>query len=86
MIRLTKEANNLHKLYIGNNPQSVIYFSYEVPIGFIPDTNIPSVCYIARNQWSSTTGKHLNIIDKTTARIDYTQLVNKIDEKIKTSQ
>lgn len=86
MIRLTKEAQNLHKLTIGLWPQSVIYFSYETPVAYIPDSNVPSVCYIAKNQWSSTTGKHLNTIDKVTPRIDYMELVAKINEGIKTSQ
>ena len=84
MIRLTKEANNLYKLYIGNNPQSIIYFSYEVPIGFIPDANIPSVCYIARNQWSSTTGQHLNMIDPDgSKRVENSEFNKLLEEALK---
>lgn len=68
MIRLIKESNNLHQVVL---PDLVIWFSYETPIAYMqnirdgrgklhPDTfNL----HITKNIWSSTTGKHLNMID-----------------------
>ena len=61
MIRLTKEANNLHRLELDD---ITIWFSYETPIAFQVD-NSPheDILIITKNIWSMTTGKHLNIID-----------------------
>ena len=78
MIRLIKIANNLHKLVINHKVgiNCTIWFSYETPIAFMPDNDIPSVLYIAKNQWSNTTGKHLNLIDSDkNKRIEHSKLI-----------
>ena len=62
MIRLTKEANNLHRLELDD---ITIWFSYETPIAFrctIKETAF-NMFVITKNIWSPTTGKHLNIIN-----------------------
>lgn len=67
MIRLIKQANNLHRLEVPflNTGKSTgitsIWFSYETPIAFYINDNIG--WRITKNIWSSTTGKHLNMID-----------------------
>jgi hypothetical protein len=63
MVKLEKISSNFHRLYIG---EAVIWFSYEAIIGF----SLPSVgTIISTNVWSTTTGKHLNMISRTLPRV-----------------
>jgi hypothetical protein len=48
-----------------------VYFSYETIIA----VNINEKLFIAKNQWGTTTGKHLNAIDKNKSiRVDYSEI------------
>lgn len=56
-MRITKEMNNkLTTLYIGDKR---VYFSYETPIAFWNGSEL----FVSENEWSRTTGRHLNAID-----------------------
>lgn len=53
-MKLTKIMNNFHA--IEWNDDIVIYFSYSTPIAL----DVRGEHYVAKNQWSKTTGKHIN--------------------------
>ena len=56
-VRITKEMNNkLTTLYIDDK---IIYFSYETPVAFWDGYKL----HVSQNEWSRTTGRHLNAID-----------------------
>lgn len=56
-MRITQEMNNkLTTLYVGNK---TVFFSYETPIAFWDGNKL----HVAQNEWSRTTGRHLNAID-----------------------
>lgn len=82
MIRLTKEAQNLHKL---TTDKLEIWFSYEIPVAF---GIIGGFCeykmYITKNIWSSTTGKHLNMIDPDgSKRVENSEFNKLLEEALK---
>jgi len=57
-IRLEQLAPNFTRVEVGD---VTIWFSYEIPIalrGFLGGT------IIRRNVWGTTTGRHLNVIDR----------------------
>lgn len=58
MIRLIKQAHNLHRLELFDID---IWFSYETAIAYKNTMN--DDFQITKNIWSSTTGKHLNMIN-----------------------
>lgn len=65
-MRLRQLANNFHVMESNTKD---IYFSYETPIAFRLQGLGLIVC---KNIWSSTTGKHLNMIEPNhNKRIDY---------------
>lgn len=56
-MRIEKSMNNkLTTLYIGDKR---VYFSYETPIAFWDGSEL----FVSENEWSRTTGRHLNAID-----------------------
>ena len=55
-VRLVKERNTLHRLYLGDLE---IWYSYETPIAF---RGRDMVLVARENDWSNTTGKHMNQI------------------------
>jgi len=68
MIRLVREAPNLHIVQLRtkwdidpdySQLNLSIWFSYETPVAYQKGNEL----VISKNIWSSTTGKHLNIID-----------------------
>ena len=62
-------------LYIG---ELTLYFSYSTVVAFYtPDTRL----VISENVWSSTTGKHLNYIDRDkNKRVDNNKFEDKLEE------
>ena len=71
-MRITKEMNNkLTTVYIGDKK---IYFSYETPVAFWNGREL----FVSENEWSNTTGRHLNAIDGGDRfnRIPHSQLMN----------
>ena len=80
MIRLKKIASNLHQVML---PNIIICFSYETPIAFT-GAKAADKLVITKNIWSSTTGKHLNIInDDKSIRIDNHEFNKLLQEAIK---
>lgn len=76
MIQLRNIASNFHEVIMG---EAVIYFSYETPIAFrTADGNL----WISENEWSVTTGKHLNSISRTAIRVPHKMVLEKIDEHV----
>ena len=63
-MKLVKIMNNFHALEW--NDDIIIYFSYETPIAL----DVKGENYVAKNQWSKTTGKHINWY-KQSVRADY---------------
>lgn len=57
MIELKKIKSNFEEITIG---KTKVYFSYETPIAFSDNGNL----LISKNIWSSTTGKHLNLLSR----------------------
>ena len=53
-MKLTQIMNNFHALEL--NDDITIYFSYSTPIAL----DVREMNYVAKNQWSRTTGKHIN--------------------------
>lgn len=53
-MKLTQIMNNFHALEWSDD--ITVYLSYEVPIAL----DIKGKSYVAKNQWSKTTGKHIN--------------------------
>lgn len=72
-MRLIKLASNLYKLDLNrpisydNNKASIIWFSYETPIAFVRNT---TDVVMTKNIWSSTTGKHLNMVNQYADRLE----------------
>lgn len=64
MMKLENIQNNFHVL---KTSKYCVYFSYETPIAFIMFEDGRSSIYVSRNEWSRTTGKHLNIIKRDVA-------------------
>ena len=77
MIQLRNIASNFHEVIIG---KTVIYFSYETPIAFRhPFTGL----VVSENDWSVTTGKHLNSINpEKTSRVPHKRVLELIDEYV----
>ena len=74
MIKHRTIQSNLYQVKIN---QITIWFSYETPITFQVNADF---IYVSKNEWSNTTGKHLNIIDKDKAkRIDHKLLLSELD-------
>ena len=72
MIKLNKIYNNLYEVQGGTLR---IYFSYETPIAFVSSSG---KAYIAKNIWSRTTGKHLNMVKNIVSdpeEIDFEELL-----------
>ena len=67
----TSMNNKLTTLYIGDKR---VYFSYETPIAFWNGNEL----FVSENEWSQTTGRHLNAIDggDKSNRIPHSQLMN----------
>ena len=62
MIRLEQYDNkNLRKLITDDY---TIWFSYETPIAFQADYGTIATKFVAKNEWSNTTGRHLGIIKR----------------------
>ena len=56
-MRITCEMNNkLTTVYIGDKK---VFFSYETPVAFWNGHRL----LVSQNEWSRTTGRHLNAID-----------------------
>ena len=53
-MKLTKIMNNFNALEWDDD--ITIYFSYETPVAIC----VKGKSYVAKNQWSKTTGKHIN--------------------------
>lgn len=55
-----------------------VFFSYETPIAVITRGG---TCYVAKNQWSRTTGKHINYIKReyNAYEVEYEELQGIID-------
>lgn len=66
MMQLENIQNNFHVL---KTSKYYVYFSYETPIAFIMFEDGRSSIYVSRNEWSRTTGKHLNIIKRDVAHL-----------------
>ena len=97
MVKLTKQAHNLHRLELDD---ITIWFSYETPIAFEatvwevvenhPDAthdkvikDAKEVFYITKNIWSNTTGKHLNMINPDRSiRIDNHEFIKLLTEAL----
>lgn len=62
-------------------PHITIYFSYKTPVAF----NGPKGLRVRQNDWSTTTGKHLNAIDggNKKARIPGEQFERELAEALK---
>jgi hypothetical protein len=76
MVKLEKLSANFHRLYIG---EAVIWFSYEQIIGF----SLPKVgTVLSDNAWSSTTGKHLNMISRTLPRVRHDEFNRLVAEHL----
>lgn len=81
MIRLVKTASNLYELKL---PSLSIWFSYETPIAYMkPLGNHAYDIQITKNIWSTTTGKHLNIIDRDkTKRIENSEFNERLQKAV----
>lgn len=82
MINLTVLAPNFYKIAIGNK---IFWFSYETPIAFYINRPNWNNVYIAKNQWSNTTGKHINIVKREVeyySEVDYNELQNIMSDYI----
>lgn len=56
-----------------------IYFSYQTPIAFRHCGKL----FISINEWGTTTGKHLNILNRDhKIRIDHAMLLSNLDYKM----
>ena len=76
-IELSTVSTNLTKFSLGNLD---IYFSYNTAVAF-EDSQANQV--ISQNQWSTTTGKHLSIINKDVSdRIPYEQFTKELEKAI----
>jgi len=76
MIQLIKQLNNLHLVIL---PSYDIWFSYETPIA----VRVRGETYISNNEWSSTTGKHLNYISRDKSiRIPHSDILKIIEEEL----
>ena len=77
MIKHTHIQSNFYSVDIKD---ITIYFSYQTPIAF-------SHCgqhFISKNEWGTTTGKHLNIINKDhKIRIDHSKLLALLEYNIR---
>ena len=74
MIKHRTIQSNLYQVQINH---ITIWFSYETAIAFQVNADF---IYVSKNEWSNTTGKHLNIIDKDKAkRIDHKLLLSELD-------
>jgi hypothetical protein len=80
MIRLRNIASNFHKVVVG---KMTIYFSYETPIAVKhPEAGL----VVSENDWSVTTGKHLNSIEPNkSVRVPHKQVLELIDEHLSVS-
>ena len=75
-IKLVKIAPNLHRLDL---PEGVsIWFSYETPIAAHDGFKL----YTAKNEWSITTGKHINRIEPNKYKRVTAYKVNQIIKEI----
>lgn len=73
MIKHRTIQNNLYSVQIND---LTIWFSYETAIAFQINADF---IYVSKNEWSNTTGKHLNIIDNDKAkRIDHKELLSQL--------
>ena len=59
-----------------------VYFSYKTPVAFTSETGL----VIRKNDWGSTTGKHLNWIDNDKSRrisgVEFEEELKKVLERI----
>lgn len=79
--KLTKITNNFSKLIVDN---ATIWFSYETPIAFKVKYSINDT-FIAKNQWSRTSGKHINRVKEEVewyTEVDYKDLVSLINNLV----
>lgn len=77
MITHTHIQSNFYSVDI---KEIIIYFSYQTPIAFKHCGQL----FISKNEWGTTTGKHLNIINRDhKIRIDHEKLVYLLDYNIK---
>jgi hypothetical protein len=58
-MRLKQISPNFHALEAGGH---IVWFSYETPIGYTNHIGSSTPIFISENEWSRTTGKHLNFI------------------------
>jgi hypothetical protein len=76
MIRLNQLAANFVRV---NTKTATLYFSHETLIAF----ECGIYLYISENRWSSTTGKHLNLINKDKKiRLNYEDFNKKYEDLI----
>jgi len=77
MARLEKRDKNFHVVYLG---EVKFYFSYETLIAY----RIGETLTISKNDWSKTTGNHLNkICANKRIRIPYKEFVKREKEMAK---
>jgi hypothetical protein len=60
-----------------------VYFSYETPVAF----TVRGITYVSENMWSTTTGRHLSVIDGGTAdakreRLTYSAFTAALDSAL----
>lgn len=73
MIKHTHIQSNFYSVDIKD---ITIYFSYQTPIAFKDCGQL----FISNNEWGTTTGKHLNIINRDhKIRIDHALLLSNLD-------
>lgn len=75
MIKLVNICPNFHRAEFKNVD---IYFSYETIVAYRKDGYITA----AKNQWGSTTGKHLNMISEKKDRLGYDDFMKKFKEEV----
>ena len=85
-MKLKKIASNFHKVV---TDKITIWFSYETPIAFLmclPNMHTPEEpwLWVRQNEWGTTTGKHLNMIDngRKQMRIPGDRFVRQLDEAL----
>jgi hypothetical protein len=75
MILLKQLSPNFNELVIDNVS---IWFSYQNPVAIYSDK-----LHISKNIWSSTTGKHLNVINPNRSlRVDHAEVLEEIRKAV----
>lgn len=75
-LKLEKIASNLHTVQVGS---LTLYYSYQTVVAY----RFGGRLYMSKNVWSRTTGKHLNIIDRYSERMDQTAFLSGLEETLR---